>query len=155
MPTDIWGNATWVFFHTLAQQVDENKTAIMIPLAIEIIKDTCNHLPCPYCSDDAVKIINKAYIKNIKKKSHLIEFVYQFHNIVNTKLKKRTYTKDEVNTLYDNENLTKLSKQVAILYSKKYGMMKLMSYNMHKELFLKRFVNNINKFQIIKMKPLK
>ena len=53
MPTNVWGNATWLFFHVLVENVRQENFEKLKPLIIDIIKDTCSHLPCPYCAEDA------------------------------------------------------------------------------------------------------
>ena len=150
MPTNIWGNTTWLFFHTLVETMDETKFDILKPHIINIIKDTCEHLPCPYCAADATKILAQAYIQNIKKKSHLVEFVRQFHNIVNVKLGNKTFTIVEANKLsYKTRSLIPIVNNLVQLYSIKHGLFKMMSYNMHKQTFLKRLIININNLQKI------
>lgn len=148
MPTNIWGNTTWLFFHTLAETMDETKFNLMKPIIINIIKDTCQHLPCPYCAADATKILEQAYIQNIRKKSHLVEFVRQFHNIVNVKLGNKVYSAREVKALpYAKFRLINIVNHMIEIYSVKHGLLKMMSYNMHKQDFLKRFVVNIQQLQ--------
>ena len=150
MPTNIWGNTTWLFFHTLVETMDETKFAALKPLIINIIKDTCEHLPCPYCAADATKILAQAYTQNIKKKSHLVEFVRQFHNIVNVKLGNKTLTMVEAKNLhYTTRRVLPIVNNLVQIYSIKHGMLKMMSYNMHKQAFLKRLVLNINNLQKI------
>ena len=150
MPTNIWGNTTWLFFHTLVETMDETKFDALKPLIINIIKDTCEHLPCPYCAADATKILAQAYTQNIKKKSHLVEFVRQFHNIVNVKLGNKTLTMVEAKNLhYATRRVLPIVNNLVQIYSIKHGMLKMMSYTMHKQAFLKRLVLNINNLQKI------
>jgi len=147
MPTELWGNATWLFFHVLVEKVNENKFNQMKSLVIEIIKDTCKHLPCPYCAEDASKVLNQAYIQNIKNKEHLIEFLRQFHNIINTKLNNKTYTIDEaVKKEYSNYNLSSIINNLFKIYNMKYGLMKMMTYNAQRKEYLKRLQINLNKY---------
>ena len=61
-----WGTITWIFFHTLAEQINENKFDKVKPLMIKIVTDTCHHLPCPFCRKDATNIIKQAYINRIQ-----------------------------------------------------------------------------------------
>ena len=91
-----WGNATWFLFHTLAEKIDEtyftdNKTEFF-----HIIGLICKNLPCPDCAEDAVIVLQGARINNIQTKEHLKEFFFQFHNRVNTKLKKPIFNNDEL-----------------------------------------------------------
>ena len=151
MPTNVWGNATWLFFHVLVENVRQENFEKLKPLIIDIIKDTCSHLPCPYCAEDATKIMNQGYIQNIKTQEHLIEFMRQFHNIVNTKLDNKTYTIQEFQKLnYKNYNLMMVINNLFKIYTMKHGIMKLMPYNLQRGYYLKRLQKNIQKFQEIK-----
>ena len=148
MPTNIWGNTTWLFFHTLVETMDESKFDAMKPIIINIIKDTCQHLPCPYCAADATKVLEQAYIQNIRKKSHLVEFVRQFHNIINVKLGNKVYSAAEVKAMpYATQPLIAIVNHLVQIYSVKHGLLKMMSYNMHKQDFLKRLIVNIQQLQ--------
>ena len=99
-----WGNITWELFHTLAQNVNESKFSEIKTSLFNIIFYICQNLPCPYCSTEAVSILKKAYKNKISTKKDFIEFIRQFHNIVNIKLYKRIITEKEVTTLYKNKN---------------------------------------------------
>ena len=108
MPTDIWGNATWLLFHTLSVQINSKKFEENKMEIIEIIRSICLHLPCHICTSDAKIILNKAYINNIKTKEDFIEFIRQFHNIVNIKLGKQEFLKEEINKKYSTLNLVNI-----------------------------------------------
>ena len=92
MNSKIWGTITWLFFHTLAEKIHENKFEKVKVDVINIIILVCNNLPCPDCSNHATEVLKKAYISNIQSKKHLIEFLRQFHNIVNIKIGKQEFT---------------------------------------------------------------
>ena len=151
MPTNLWGKHTWIFFHTLVENVRQDKFNEMKPLVIDILKDTCRYLPCPYCAEDATKILNQSYINNIRNREDLIEFVRQFHNIVNIKLNNKTYTIDEMKNLnYKQYNFTIVVNNLFNLFNINYGAMKLITYNMHRKNFLKRLHRDIQLY--IKLK---
>ena len=151
MPTNLWGNATWLFFHVLVENIPEEKFDKLKPVVIDIIKDTCRHLPCPYCAEDATKVINQGFIHNIKNREHLIEFMRQFHNIVNIKLDNKRYSIEETKDLnYKKYNLMMLINNLFKIYTMKHGIMKLMPYNLQRGYYLKRLQQNIQKFQEIK-----
>ena len=152
MPTNIWGNPTWIFFHTLVENIRQDKFNEMKPIVINILKDTCKYLPCPYCAEGATKILNQSYIQNIRNKEHLIEFVRQFHNIVNVKLNNKTYTIDEIKQLnYKQYNFTIVIDNLFKAFNVKYGVMKLMTYNMHRNEYLKRLKINLKNYNALKI----
>ena len=126
MSTKEWGNITWKFFHTLAEQINESKFPEVRDKLVNIVTTTCEHLPCPDCSEHATRILKKAYIKNIRTKKHFIEFLRQFHNIVNIKLSKKTYNNEEIKDMYNKNNLTQIIYQLISIYSKPTNNSKMM-----------------------------
>ena len=83
-----WGNATWLLFHSLAEKLNEEYIKQNILELKKIIYLICSNLPCPYCAEDAIRLLNNAKIENIKTKNDFQIFIWSFHNKVNTKLKK-------------------------------------------------------------------
>lgn len=140
-----WGNITWKLFHSLATQINEEKFPEVSDKLINIIIKTCSNLPCPFCSDHASNhVLKKANIKNIKTKIHFIEFLRQLHNIVNIKLQKKTYTMEEIKNMYSNENLGQIINEFIRIYSIQYHNMRLMTNAMHRKLFLKDLIKDLN-----------
>ena len=135
MSINVWGPLTWKLFHTLAEKVDETKFFENKDKLVKVIIDICKHLPCPECSKDAVNILDKAYIKNIKTKKHFIEFIRQFHNIVNIKLHKKMYSITESDDMYKDVNLTILLKDFFNIFFIKQYNTKLMTHNTQRHLF--------------------
>ena len=140
MPTNTWGNITWLLFHTLAAQIDKNKFVQNKDQIITIITKTCAHLPCPTCTRDATEILKKANLKNINTKSDFIEFLRQFHNIVNIKLNNKTVSKEELINMYKKNNLIKIVNLFIKVYTTSYGNMKMMTHNFHKDQFIKQII---------------
>ena len=95
-----WGNATWYLFHTMAEKIrEEHFTTTKYEIFAFIVK-ICSILPCPECSQHASSILKQANIHNIKTKIHFIEFLRQFHNMVNKRLNKPEFTAEEVASKY-------------------------------------------------------
>lgn len=140
MPTKDWGNATWLLFHTIAAQIDETKFEKVKSQLIDVIIDTCDHLPCPMCTQDAGTILKKAYIHKIKTKDHFIEFLRQFHNIVNIKLDQKTFSKEEIKDMYNNMNLITISNNFVNLYLKPTGNMKMIIHTFHRQNFMNKII---------------
>jgi hypothetical protein len=140
-----WGNITWKLFHSLAAQIKEDKFDEVKNELINIIIKTCKNLPCPFCSEHASnKVLKRAYTQNIKTKLHFIEFLRQLHNIVNLKLQKKTYSMEEINAMYVTENLGTIIPEFFRIYSIQYHNMRLMTNSMHRKIFLKELINDLN-----------
>tara|TARA_B100001093_G_C26291073_1_gene785280 strand:- start:85 stop:540 length:456 start_codon:yes stop_codon:yes gene_type:complete len=146
MNSKLWGTITWLFFHTLAEKIDENKFEKVKVDVINIIILVCNNLPCPDCSNHATEVLKKAYISNIQSKKHLIEFLRQFHNIVNIKIGKQEFTKEEIKEKYKNNNLLLLLNNMINVYKSIKTSNRLMSYNLQRNINLNKLfllMNNI------------
>jgi len=97
-----WGNATWYLFHTMAEKIREDCFLTMKHEIFGFIKNICSILPCPECSEHASGILKRVNIHGIKTKIDFIEFLRQFHNIVNKRLNKHEFTAEEVSSKYKN-----------------------------------------------------
>ena len=84
----LWGPATWILFHTLAEKVKEDKFTIIKYQLISFVKQICTSLPCPDCAQHATQLLSQ--YKNyhlIKTKEDFKLFLFNFHNMVNARLK--------------------------------------------------------------------
>jgi hypothetical protein len=140
MPTKEWGNITWILFHTLAAQIKESNFSKSRNLLIEFVITTCNHLPCPVCTQDASNILKKANIQNIKTKENFIEFLRQFHNIVNLKLNNKTVSEDEIKNMYKKVHLVNIINNFIQLYAKPSGNMKLIIHSYQRQSYINKTV---------------
>jgi len=108
MNKQAWGNATWYLFHTLAYKLKpeyENEVKELFKQIVNI----CHHLPCPECKDHAVQFLNKVNISIVtSSKENLINFLWDFHNIVNIKTKTSYFNKDEMLELYSKANTQRI-----------------------------------------------
>lgn len=147
MNSQYWGTITWIFFHTFAEKIKEEHFENNKELFINIIINTCNHLPCPECSDHATKVLNQAYLSNIKTKKHFIEFLRQFHNIVNIKTNKKELTSEEIMDLYKNNNLSLILINLIRTYKSIKTSDRLMMYNFYRDKFLIQLNNDIQKIK--------
>ena len=94
--SNIWGNPTWIFFHTLAEQVDESFFCRNRKVCFQIIKSICSMLPCPICRVHANKYVNKININTIHTKKDFINVLFVFHNYVNARLHKKMFRKESL-----------------------------------------------------------
>ena len=108
--TSRWGPPTWIFFHTLAEKINEEKYSIIFPQVVAILKQICKNLPCPDCSNHATQFLEKVNFANIKTKSDFKNIMYIFHNMVNRRKRRppfdiknlEVYSKNNIITAYNN-----------------------------------------------------
>ena len=134
-----WGNITWILFHSIAEKIQDDKFLLIKQEVIDIITGICRHLPCQDCSEHATNLLNISLINNINDKLQLKEFLRQFHNKVNIKLNKPTYTLDQVNELYKNPRLNIIITNFIIIFRNQAYNEKLIMESFHR----KRFINQI------------
>lgn len=100
---DEWGRAAWTFFHTMAQQVDDNP--VIVNKVFLWISQLCTVLPCPECTYHAMQFLSKVNHDAIQTKLQLINILYIFHNMVNQRKHKQLFNRQLVDTTYSNNNL--------------------------------------------------
>lgn len=147
MNSKYWGTITWIFFHTLAEKIKDENFENNKQLFINIIINTCNHLPCPECSEHATKVLSQSYLNNIKTKKHFVEFLRQFHNIVNIKTNKKELTSEEIMDLYKNNNLSLILINLIRTYKSIKTSERLMMYNFYRDKFLSELYNDVQKIK--------
>lgn len=119
----IWGNLCWYLFHSSAYKLKEERIDL-IPSLINIFLGICNNLPCPDCREQSKRIISRVNFRQIKTKESLVKFLFEYHNIVNKKLKKPQYSRKEHDKLYNRAKLSNILK-------KWNRVMKMESHNQH------------------------
>jgi hypothetical protein len=83
-----WGEPTWYFFHIFIEKISPAYYNNNSQKCIKMYKDICNHLPCPYCRDDATQYIKNNPIEKMITRDLMKTYLFNFHNFVNKKLKK-------------------------------------------------------------------
>tara|TARA_A100001011_G_C14315043_1_gene847585 strand:+ start:2613 stop:3074 length:462 start_codon:yes stop_codon:yes gene_type:complete len=124
-----WGNITWTLFHTLAEKIRERDFPIVKNLFIQFIKDTCQNLPCPICANHASETLKQARFNLIVTKADMIEFLRQFHNIVNIRVGYPIVEKDFVIKKYKTGILYNMVNNFNLAYSHKYGNFEVNSFH--------------------------
>ena len=146
MSQTVWGSITWLLFPSFAEKIKEEQFINIKDRFIIFIKDTCFNLPCPICSSHALEVLKQSNMNLIKTKADMIEFLRQFHNIVNIKLDKPILDKNYVITYYKNVNINAIIGQFIRAYSHKYGNYEIKAFQRanDRHLYLKGAINNIN-----------
>ena len=149
MKKQVWGNAVWFLFHTLAEKLKDEHSA-ELPILVSHITSICSNLPCPDCEQHASRTMNKVNKASIAaSKEALINFLWAFHNDVNKRSKSTFYPKEAL-IKYKSANTHMIVKNFIIVMSATSNNEKTMLHGFHRSLYMKQFIeyvnNNINKY---------
>jgi len=134
MSKKIWGNITWRLFHTMTLYINDGNYD-EIQGAIQRIEKICRHLPCPLCSNDAVSILKKINLKQIKTKEELKRFIHFFHNKVNAKLKVPSVDYESIETLH-TQSLNSILNEFFKVYNNIKHNSNMMLYSFHRDIVI-------------------
>jgi len=84
-----WGIPTWMLFHTIAEKINNNYYINNNMIIWNFVKDVCQHLPCPFCKNHAVKYVKSVNMKDIRTKEGFKRVLFEFHNYVNRNSNKK------------------------------------------------------------------
>jgi hypothetical protein len=148
-PSD-WGPPTWLFLHTLAEKIKDERFPLIGQNLIQKIIQICYNLPCPECSVHAKGFWSNVNVHNLKTKQDLINVLFVFHNSVNKRKGKYPFK---------YEDLEKYKKLTLInqynIFTQKFntnGNMNLINESFHRKLMMislrKWLMTNISHFNI-------
>ena len=142
MKKKIWGNATWYLFHTLAYKL-KPECAYELPALFEIIKLTCENLPCPICKAHAIELINQADKSKVTSSQEKIKkFLFHMHNRVNFNLDNKIFSEEEYNLKYSKAPTINIIKHfIFIMNNTRPDMTQIIT----KQIYLRAFNTYINK----------
>ena len=143
--TKTWGPCTWFLFHTLAEKIKEEEFNNHKEILINLIIRICDNLPCPDCASHARQQMSNLNSNTIKTKEDLKLMLHSFHNIVNQRLNKPTFTIDELQKKYKTSITSNIVQYFLQIWSKKSHNPKLMTEDLHKSRVVVDFVNWWNK----------
>ena len=106
--TKLWGPIIWSFFHIYAQQINPVFFKNNTKMCLNVINDICQSLPCPMCTNHAKQFLKNYNFNSIKTKEQLILFLFNFHNDVNIRTKKRLFTLEELE-IYKRGKILKIT----------------------------------------------
>ena len=129
---EIWGSSVWNLFHTIAHKIKEDKFIFHKSNIIYIIENICNTLPCPDCSKDATAMLKKVDFAQINSKADFKLLMFNFHNAINTKLKKPLFDFNELDNKYSRANIDAIYNNLNIIYTSNSNVPQLMSSSFHR-----------------------
>ena len=130
---EIWGSSIWNLFHTIAYKIKEDKFEFHKSNLIYILENICNTLPCPDCSKDATDMLKKVDFTKINNKEDFKLLIFNFHNAVNSKLKKPLFDFNELDNKYSKANIDIIYNNLNIIYTSNTNIPQLMSSSFHRQ----------------------
>lgn len=98
-----WGPKLWIILHTFSYNYSENPTHEEIVNAKNFFVSICSLLPCDYCKNHCNEFI-KSNPPRCENRNSLINWVLLFHNNVNRRLHKKTWTRTQLDKIFDTGN---------------------------------------------------
>ena len=150
MKKQVWGNATWYLFHTLAYKLKPEFSS-EVSTIFNHIKSICNNLPCPDCQSHATQFLAQVNVPVIiSSKENLINFLHAFHNNVNKRIGNREFSKIEHDKVYSRAITNNVIKHFLSIMDQNINNEKLMMLSFHRKrhvsIIRQYFTNNIHKF---------
>ena len=147
-----WGEPIWFLFHTLAEKIkDEHFQAKKYEL-ITLIRSICANLPCPMCTEHAVKYTSKLNIESIKSKMDWKKFLFAFHNEVNSRKNFPEFPYDELDAKYKSASTVRVINYFIHSYKEKSKSAHMISTEMGRMRTLKSgqqcLTNNLSYFDM-------
>ncbi len=134
MEKELWGSAIWYFFHGIAEKINPEKFTDQKNNLFKILEIVCSNLPCPDCSEHALKEIRKININNITSQEIYKELLLEFHNRVNARIKHPLFTREQLDEKYKTINLKAVMHNFNIAYNTTVYNEKLLQNNLRKKL---------------------
>jgi len=138
-----WGPQVWAFFHTIAEKVDAGFFIQKRETLINIIKQIASLLPCPICREHALQNLTKINFAYITTKERYIQFLFEFHNIVNRMLNKPEFAENKLEQ-YKSYNLEKVWQNFyAVMYRNYFNQR-----NLNESMLRRKMLSEIQLFLI-------
>jgi hypothetical protein len=130
----MWGNSTWYIFHTLAEKL-KPECESEIQTILYHFKQVSFNLPCMDCAKHATDMMQNAKLDKVKTRDDLKQFFLEFHNIVNKKLNKPIFSRDECDKLYAKANTVNvLNHFIAVMKSNQISSERTMMHTVTRHL---------------------
>lgn len=138
-PPEVWGPPIWRLFHTLIEKLNPDAYPHLNGQLFKLIVRICKYLPCPECSRDASRFLEKIHLKDYATKTEFKNIFYLFHNWVNAKKRKPLFNYAHIK-IYSNYNLPYVINNFIVHYNTR-GNMKLLADTFQRSFIVKDLVN--------------
>lgn len=116
----IWGKATWMLFHTIAEQIDDNFYKANYVQLYNLIKRICLNLPCRTCAGHATEFMSSVHPNSINTREKFKAMLFYFHNKVNGRVKKPLFKQSDL-AIYGSYNIRIVLSNFITFYGKRYN----------------------------------
>lgn len=144
IPIETWGNNIWFLLHTISYKIKEDSFCIIKNDLIEVFRNICSNLPCPDCAKDAIYVINKINFNSINNKEDFKMMIFNFHNHVNRKLKKKEFKYEDFDNKYKNANLNNLIHNFKLIFNSNSNNPHMMSNAFSRKQMLPKIITLLN-----------
>lgn len=147
-----WGQPTWIFFHTMIEQINEDFYKNNHVMILQYIKNICSILPCPYCQEHANAYMRRIQPRNVATKQQMRTMLFEFHNRVNLRLKKPHFEESRL-VNYKTINFVNVVKLFQSVMMKNYILNRAFNEHMMRKNLIREIVqfikSNIKQFSRI------
>lgn len=132
-PKMIWGRYTWILFHTLAEQIKEERFQQLRNEIMHMIYTICINLPCPMCADHAKEYLSQHHLLNAQTKEELKYELFKFHNVVNQRKQFQQFSIEQLNSIYPKAIPRVVINNFLVQFNSKSKSMKLLADELHRQ----------------------
>ena len=141
----IWGEPTWLFFHTLAHKVKEEDFSSIRSELLQLFYGICANLPCPECASHAMSYLNNVNFQAIQTKRQLKDLFFHFHNVANEKKHIPLFKYEDLDEKYSKAITINIIQNFLFHFLNKSANHKMMANELHRSrvvLKIKEWLNN-------------
>jgi Erv1 / Alr family len=132
-PKMIWGKFTWILFHTMAEQIKEERFQQLRNEILHIIYTICSNLPCPMCAEHAKDYLAKNNLMRSQTKEELKYELFKFHNVVNERKNFPQFTVEQLNDMYSKAIPKVVIQNFLVQFNNKSKNIKLLADELHRQ----------------------
>lgn len=148
MSKTVWGNATWYLMHTLAYKLKPQHES-KVPELFNLYSLICSSLPCPVCQEHAMQVLKTVDKRRLVSRDALISIIHQFHNVVNKRIGKPEFSKEDHDALYGRAKTGPVISNFINVYTRKHGDEKAMLHAWTRLKAIRQLRDFLNKNQDI------
>ena len=139
MKPNEWGPYVWYVIHTIFYNIpDDDYFITNRKVYLSFIKSLNSIIPCPICRSHFHTLLKKDDLKRCETKDDIINWSIDKHNLVNTRLKKKSLLRKDSDIIYENINISFFFHGIDIL-----------TYNHQQTIPIKQYTTMFNSFKII------
>ena len=112
-----WGKVTWFLLHGIAEKCKNENYSLYKEQIFTVIIKIISNLPCPDCRQHAIHFFRKKNASMYPTKESLIELIFNFHNLVNKRIGKPIYPKQNLSN-YNKLNFSKTVQLFEHIYTR-------------------------------------